>query len=650
MSLDFVKCFDKCSFSILHGSLIYFGFGKIVKEWTKLLYQDFTVKIQNNGHFSSPIDIKKGVHQGGCCSSVYFLVIAEILAICLRSNDDIEGITIRNIKHLLNQFADDMDVFSMNKEKSLQSMHEEFERFRLQSGFTVSYEKTTLYRIGSLRHSNATLYEMDQYQWSNEDINVLGITISHNDITTKNYKGIEEKSNTILNSWHNRGLSLLGKVQVVNTLIASLYVYKMMVLPQIPQSTVKKLECIIRNFLWDGKKAKIAYNILQNPKSAGGLSLVNFKNKDISLKATWPQILKKEPEYESLVYQNLKLSCIGQDIWKCRLEPKDISILKIKDDFWRDVLKSWNTFNCYYNFRIENQVIWYNSRITIEGKPFLWADLYQKGLIYLHDLFQNRRFKEFEELKQQYGITILRFNSLKAAIPKDWKTFFFSHEKSEFTPLPPSNYEMYTQVQTSGLSSKIYKFLGDDAMLLHSKYHKWNREIGESISESLYDFAREHTLIYSITNVAKYRSFQYRLMQRGLVTNVQLFKWNITESDLCFFCQEERETNIHLFWSCRVVQDLWMQFTEYYQPKYQVQIYLNPKNIIMNTVVKSKKHVVNFLVLIAKQYIYRQKCLKEALSFIGLKEIILSTENMEKYIATKNGKIGKHQKKWSSDC
>ena len=60
LSLDFVKCFDKCSFSILQGSLEYFEFGKMVKDWTRILYRDYTVKIQNNGHFSQEIQIKKG--------------------------------------------------------------------------------------------------------------------------------------------------------------------------------------------------------------------------------------------------------------------------------------------------------------------------------------------------------------------------------------------------------------------------------------------------------------------------------------------------------------------------------------------------------------------------------------------------------------
>ena len=198
LSLDFVKCFDKCSFSILHGSLDFFHFGEIVKQWTKILYTDFSVVIQNNGNFSSAIAIQKGVHQGGCCSSVYFLVIAEILALALRSNQNIGGIEIGLIKSILNQFADDMDVFSLSRQEDLNAIFKELEKFRRQSGFTVSYDKTTLYRIGSLRHSNAQMYDLDQVRWSNEDINVLGVTIAHEDIVRKNYEHMILKVKNIL--------------------------------------------------------------------------------------------------------------------------------------------------------------------------------------------------------------------------------------------------------------------------------------------------------------------------------------------------------------------------------------------------------------------------------------------------------------------
>ena len=259
------------------------------------------------------------MHQGGCCSSIYFLVIAEILALALRENEQIEGITIRDIRNLLNQFADDMDIFSIASKQSIDAIYKELELFRKQSGFTVSYEKTTLYRIGSLRHSNAQLYGLDQFVWSKEDITVLGVRIAHEDILEKNYDGIVNKVKTTLNTWHNRGLSLTGKIQVVNTLVASLFVYKMMVLPIIPQHIVKNVDNLIRQFLWNGGKSKIAYRILQNPIDAGGLNLVDLKRKDKALKTTWPQILYNEPEYAAMVYGFLRCRDLGDDIWRCNL-------------------------------------------------------------------------------------------------------------------------------------------------------------------------------------------------------------------------------------------------------------------------------------------------------------------------------------------
>ena len=226
LSLDFVKCFDKCSFTILHGSLEFFGFGETVKTWTRILYRDFGVKVQNNGYFSDPLPVEKGVHQGGYCSSLYFLVIAEILALALRSNQEIEGISIGFIKHLLNQFADDMDIFSMCSQQSITALFNELESFRLHSGFTVSYEKTTMYRIGSLRHSCSAMYDLDQYKWSNQDIKVLGVTIAHEELLEKNYKELILKTRKVLSGWQNRHLSLVGKVQVINSLVASLFVHK----------------------------------------------------------------------------------------------------------------------------------------------------------------------------------------------------------------------------------------------------------------------------------------------------------------------------------------------------------------------------------------------------------------------------------------
>ena len=424
LSLDFVKCFDRCSFSILNGSLDYFGFGRYVKEWTKILYKDYTVKVQNNGHFSRSINIERGVHQGGCCSSIYFLIIAEILAISLRANEKIEGITLKDIRSLLSQFADDMDTFSLCNEESLKAIFNELAYFRKQSGFLVSYEKTTLYRIGSLRHSNAQLYNLNEVKWSNEDINVLGVTIAHEDIVVKNYENIVNKAIKTLTAWENRGLSLIGKVQVVNTLIASLFVYKMFVLPMIPPNIVKNVDNMIRDFIWNGKKSKISYITLQNSKKEGGLNLVNLVARDRALKATWPQILSNEPDYSKLVYSLIRCQTLEEDIWRCTLQQKDIDKL-ITNSFWKDVLISWSCYNYYGETKPENQIIWYNSHIRIDNKVVLWKDGYNRGLKYVHQLFEDKKFKPEEQVWQEFRLPIMRYKQSEKSNSQRVENFLY---------------------------------------------------------------------------------------------------------------------------------------------------------------------------------------------------------------------------------
>ena len=60
-----------------------------------------------------------------------------------------------------------------------------------------------------------------------------------------------------------------------------------------------------------------------------------------------------------------------------------------------------------------------------------------------------------------------------------------------------------------------------------------------------------------------------------------------------------------------------------------------------------RSHIINFLVLVAKQYIYRQRCLKKSLVFQEWLGLIKRLEAIEKYIAVKNEKIKTHIKKWA---
>ena len=57
-------------------------------------------------------------------------------------------------------------------------------------------------------------------------------------------------------------------------------------------------------------------------------------------------------------------------------------------------------------------------------------------------------------------------------------------------------------------------------------------------------------------------------------------------------------------------------------------------------------HIFNFACLFTKNYIYRQRCLQSPLVYHQWHAEFKKVEQIEKYIAVKNGKTERHNKKW----
>ena len=77
--------------------------------------------------------------------------------------------------------------------------------------------------------------------------------------------------------------------------------------------------------------------------------------------------------------------------------------------------------------------------------------------------------------------------------------------------------------------------------------------------------------INKVTNINKYRSFQYRLLQRALTTNIRLYAYGMVDSKSCYFCKENDETIVHLLIFCRKVQPFWIAVEEFMYEHWQIQ-------------------------------------------------------------------------------
>ena len=82
--------------------------------------------------------------------------------------------------------------------------------------------------------------------------------------------------------------------------------------------------------------------------------------------------------------------------------------------------------------------------------------------------------------------------------------------------------------------------------------------------------------------------------------------------------------------------------------EYGMAIRVNTENIVSNLFCKPKRHAINTIGLIMKQFLYQQRCLGKQPSFPVFRKYIQKYKNIEKYIATKNGKIATYYNKWEN--
>ena len=122
----------------------------------------------------------------------------------------------------------------------------------------------------------------------------------------KNYENILNQVAGFTDSWTNRGLSIQGKIVMLNSLVSSLFVYKMNVLISIPKSLAEEIDDILRKFIWP-KMNHIALSTLKVPKDIRGLKLFDTSNKDKAIQIQWVKTY----------HVNTEIRCLADTFFNC---------------------------------------------------------------------------------------------------------------------------------------------------------------------------------------------------------------------------------------------------------------------------------------------------------------------------------------------
>ena len=286
--LDFRKAFDTVDRTFMIAVLKHFGFKESFISWIKTIYFNSSACILNKGFRSDFVALERGIRQGCPISALLFILVAEVMALNIKSNPLINGISIKtknSVKRIkITQLADDTTLF-FGSTLEIEIALDEIENFGKHSGLKLNRQKTEGLWVGNHISRDKKIGNIN---WSNGPIKALGIYFGQNkqECIRFNWEDKIKNVENIIKNWLKRNLIFFGKIKIIKTLILSKLVYLAQSIT-VPNDIIKTIDSLIYNFLWHGKREKIKRSTLIGQTEYGGIEMCDTQSFFKSLKFKW---------------------------------------------------------------------------------------------------------------------------------------------------------------------------------------------------------------------------------------------------------------------------------------------------------------------------------------------------------------------------
>ena len=152
-------------------------------------------------------------------------------------------------------------------------------------------------------------------------------------------------------------------------------------------------------------------------------------------------------------------------------------------------------------------------------------------------------------------------------------------------------------------------------------------------------------LPHIICSEAYVKAFQYKVLNSILYTNTKLCKIGFIADDKCSFCKFDPEILRH----CVFTKLFWKDFEFYFYSLSNEFFHLTLRDVLLG-IVDLECPLLNYLLLIAKLYLWDCRRSQILPRIAGFKIKIKIKFETEKYICTKNNTLNQFNKKWAGLC
>ena len=613
------KAFDSVEWSFIQDTLNIFNFGPNFTSWSKIMYNDITACVMNNGYSSPFFKITRGIRQGCPLSAYLFLLVAEILAAGIRENPHISGFKIGNQELCTVQMADDTTL-CLDGPLSLHRSLLLFTLFGSFSGLKINISKSEAMGLGKY----SKLFTVKPYglAWKEKNLYSLGITFSKNPNETieVNFNNKITKIQNSLNMWSQRHLSIKGKITIIKSLILPQILYISANLA-VPEWFVSKTNSMLYHFVWSAKMDKVKRVTLVNKIEKGGLKMIDLECMFQAQRVMWVKRFFKQSDGAGWMfffhYVCTKLNLCPMDVFKCDFHPEYLR--QTWPLFYHQMLFSWfyykDTVGLVTAWDIRRKLFIYNRSILIQNRYVadVYVQWFHAGIRQIHNLYDYKGYPyPLEYLENQFSIKIdvMRYNSLISAIPSDWKRLLknapihsnaISYDELPHTTINDKSYPV-TLISNQSVYWSLIKNITQPPISVQA----WELLFGDEI-----DWSKTFRIPYDVTFDTRLQSFQYKILLRIFPCNWYVSKFDRTVVERCQFCSEGIDNICHYFFDCTLCTHFWEDLQVWISDNVNIDnLYegISRKNVVLGICSKNENYcVINYIILYAKFFIFIKK-------------------------------------------
>lgn len=318
LKVDISKAFDTLDWNFLIAVLHNFGFSTIFINWILTILQSARLSILVNGKAVGFFSCSRGVRQGDPLSPLLFCLAEEVLSRALSASAHRGRLIPMSLcrgyvlpTHVL--YADDILIFCTGLKSNVRELLRIFKRYSEVSGQLINNAKSRFFTGAMSGSCTIMIANLLGFSVGTVPFQYLGCPIFKGKPKVIHFRMITDRIKNKLATWKGRILSIMGRVQLVKSIIHGMIVYSFHVYLW-PRRLLRLLDTWIKNFIWSGdvltrKVCTVSWQVLCRTWEEGGLDIrpTRLINESLILKLSW-DLIAHDKQWATLFKQRYFLN------------------------------------------------------------------------------------------------------------------------------------------------------------------------------------------------------------------------------------------------------------------------------------------------------------------------------------------------------